>query len=76
MSGTVKVACTITKEAMKLVKAGKAILESGGVRSLTGQMIEMAKSTVASTLKASTGGLGLDPVGAAVNITSSLANNV
>ena len=76
MSGTVKVACTITKEAMKLVKAGKAILESGGVRSLTGQMIEMAKPAVASTLKVSTGGLGLGPVGAAVNITSSLANNV
>ena len=76
MSGTVKVACTITKEAMKLIKAGKAILESGGVRSLTGQMIEMAKPTVASTLKVSTGGIGLGPVGAAVNITSSLANNV
>ena len=76
MSGTVKVACTISKEAYKLIKAGKAILESGGVRSLTGQMIEMAKPAVASTLKVSTGGLGLGPVGAAVNITSSLANNV
>ena len=29
MSGTVKVACTISKEAYKLIKAGKAILESG-----------------------------------------------
>lgn len=76
MSGTVKIVCTISKEAMKLVKAGKAILESGGVRTLTGQVIEMAKPTVASTLKVSTGGLGLGPVGAAVNITSSLANNV
>lgn len=76
MSGTVKIVCTISKEAMKLVKAGKAILESGGIRTLTGQVIEMAKPTVASTLKVSTGGLGLGPVGAAVNITSSLTNNV
>lgn len=76
MRGSVKVAFTISKEAMKLVKAGKAVLQSGGVRAMTGQMIEMAKPTVVSTLRASVGGLGLGPVSTAINITSSLANNV
>ena len=76
MIGTVKVVCTISKEAYKLVKAGQAVLQSGGVRSLTGQIIEMAKPMVSSTVSSGLSGLGLGPVGAAVGITSSLANNV
>ena len=76
MSGTVKVVCTITKEAYKLIKTHQAVLQSGGVRSMAGQMIEMVRPAVTSTLRAGTSGLGLGPVGVAVNITSSLANNV
>lgn len=83
MAGEYEIMFSISKKAMKLIKAGKAVLESGGVRSLTGQMIEMAKPIATTAVKtantatqAVAGGMGLGPVGAAVNITSSLANNV
>ena len=80
MAGEYEIMFSISKKAMKLIRAGKAVLESGGVRSLTGQMIEMAKPIATTAAKTATqaaaGGMGLGPVGAAVNITSSLANNV
>lgn len=40
---------SISKKAVELIKAGKAVLDSGGVRSLSGQMIEMAKP-IATTI--------------------------
>lgn len=83
MAAEYEILCTISKEAYKLVKAGKAVLRSGGVRTLTGQLLEMAKpmaTTVAKTATTATGaaagGIGLGKYGAAVNIASSLANNV
>ena len=65
-----------TPQAIELVKKGQAMFSSGGIRTLTGQIIEMGVPTVTSTAKAAAGGLGLGPVGAGVNIASSLANNV
>ena len=39
----VVLAYKISKKAMKLVKAGKAVVSSGGVRSMSGELIELAK---------------------------------
>lgn len=63
----------ISKAAMKLVKAGKAVLSSGGVRMLDGTMYEMAKpvTSAISGLK-----LGINPVMSGINLASSLASNV
>jgi len=62
----------ISKEAMKLVKAGKAVISSGGVRDLAGQFIELAKPVS----KLSQFAASLNPVMAGVNVVSSLATNV
>lgn len=67
MAGDVKLAYTISKEALKLVKSGKAVLESGGVRDLSGKLIELAKPAVNSL----SGGLS-----SPITMVSSIANNV
>ena len=72
----VSLAMSISKEAMKLVKAGQAFVSSGGVRLLDGTMFEMAKPMVTSGLKATLGSFALGPVGSGLNIASSLASNV
>lgn len=74
MGDTVKLAFTISKEAYEAIKAGKAVLESGGVRMLTGQMKEMAKP-VGSLLTSGMNAAALGHAGAAVNIGSSLLAN-
>lgn len=76
MAAEYEILCTISKKAYKMIKAGKAILESGGVRSLTGQMVEMAKPIASTAVKTVNTGVSLGPHAAAVNIASSLANNV
>ena len=63
----VVLAYKISKNAMKLVKAGKAVVSSGGVRSVTGELIELAKP-VAKTVNSSS----LSPL----TLVSSLGNNV
>ncbi len=59
----------ISKEAYKAVKAGTAILSSGGVRTPAGTILELAKPVMASV---STGNPGLG----VVQIASSIGNNV
>ena len=72
----VSLAMSISKAAMKLVKAGQAVVSSGGVRLLDGTIFEMAKPMVSSGLKATLGNFALGPVGSGLNIASSLASNV
>ncbi len=65
----------ISKAALQLIKAGEAVLSSGGVRSLTGELIELAKPVAKSgsnLLNLSS----LNPVLSGVNLASSLGNNV
>ncbi len=71
-----KLMWTISKAAMKLVKAGEAVISSGGVRMLDGTMYEMAKPIVSSKLKFSLGKLSFGPVSSGLNLASSLASNV
>lgn len=60
---------------MKLVKAGKAVISSGGVREkLTGKMIEMAKPTAISKLGGTLS--GLNPLMSGLNLASSIGSNV
>ena len=64
----VVLAYKISKNAMRLVKAGKAVVSSGGVRSVTGELIELAKP-VAKTVSNSN---AVSPL----TLVSSLGNNV
>ena len=73
---SVSLAMSISKTAMKLVKAGQAVLSSGGVRLLDGTMYEMAKPVLSSGLKAKIGNLVSGSLGSGLNIASSLASNV
>ena len=57
----------ISKKAMKLVKAGKAVVSSGGVRSISGELIELAVP-VAQTM-------GSGPL-APLTLISSIGNNI
>ena len=66
----------ISNAAARLIKAGEALLSSGGVRSTTGQLIELAKPVVSSSLKSLASGSKLGPIAAGVNLASSLAGNV
>ena len=66
----------LSKAALKLVKANKAEISSGGVRMLDGTIFEMAKPVATSALKLKLGNLSLGPLGAGLNIASSLASNV
>jgi hypothetical protein len=43
MVGDIEMAYAITKESLKLVEDGKAVISSGGVRGLNGRLIELAK---------------------------------
>ena len=72
----VKLAMSISKPAMKLVKAGQAVVSSGGIRLLDGTMYEMAKPMVASGLKANLSSFALGPFGSGLSIASSLTSNV
>lgn len=63
----VVLAYKISKDAMKLVKAGKAVVSSGGVRLLDGSLLELAKPVA----KTASGG----PMGP-LTFVSSLGNNV
>lgn len=51
MNGEVDLVFTLSKEAMKLVKSGEAVLESGGIRRTTGEFLELAKPAVKSAGK-------------------------
>ena len=57
----------ISKKAMKLVKAGKAVISSGGVRLPSGELIELAKPVAQAA--------GSGPL-APLTLISSLGNNV
>ena len=72
----VSVAMSISKAAMKLVKAGQAVVSSGGVRLLDGTMFEMAKPVVSSGITSKLSAFALGPLGSGLNIASSLASNV
>ena len=64
----VVLAYKISKKAMKLVKTGKAVISSGGVRLPSGELVELAKPVAKSV---SSGG----PLGP-LTFVSSLGNNV
>ena len=64
----VVLAYKISKNAMKLVKAGKAVVSSGGVRSVSGELIELAKP-VAQTVGSN---ISLSPL----TFVSSIGNNI
>lgn len=64
----VELAYELSKDAMKLVKAGKAVVSSGGVRLLDGSLYELAKP-IAQTAS-SNGPLG------PLTFVSSLGNNI
>lgn len=72
----VSLAMSISKAAMKLVKAGQAVLSSGGVRLLDGTMYEMAKPVLSSGLGTKLGNLISGSLGSGLNLASSLASNV
>lgn len=64
----IKMGFEVSKEAIKLVKAGKAVYSSGGVRLLDGTLFELAKPVV----QTATSGNPLSPL----TLVSSLGNNV
>ena len=64
----VELAFEISKDAMKLVKAGKAVVSSGGVRMLDGTLVELAKPVA----KAVGNSNPMNPL----TFVSSLSNNV
>ncbi len=70
--GNVSLVFSISKDAAKLIKAGKAVLSSGGVRDLLGRMIEQAVPVATSSLSLAK----IHPALACVNLASSLGNNV
>lgn len=63
----VVLAYKISKNAMKLVKAGKAVVSSGGVRSISGELIELAKPVAKA--------VGSDPL-SPLTFVSSIGNNI
>ena len=63
----VVLAYKISKNAMKLVKAGKAVVSSGGVRMLDGTLVELAKPAAQA--------LGSSPL-SPLTFVSSIGNNV
>lgn len=67
MSGKVELVYTISKKGYELVKAGKAVISSGGLRTQDGSLLELAKPAVQGISKSITSPLTL---------ASSLANNV
>lgn len=71
---TVRIAYRISKEAMKLVKAGKAVISSGGVRELNGRFIELAKP-IANSIRQG-GVISANPLFSGINLASSLGTNV
>ena len=68
-------AFTVSREALKLIKIGKAVLSSGGVRDLAGRFIELAVPTTQPP-RLNLPGFVLGPWGGALNIASSLGSNV
>ena len=66
----VELAYEISKDAMKLVKAGKAVVSSGGVRLVDGSLYELAKPVAQAA-----GSSGSGPLGP-LTFVSSLGNNV
>lgn len=76
MSGRVKLIYTISNEAFDLIRKGNAILESGGVRDMSGRLLELAvpgEQTVGmGSIKLSIAG----KVFSGINMASSLAGNV
>lgn len=70
---------TISQEALKMIQSGEAVLSSGGVRLLNGQLFELAKpgtSSFLSTMLNSASGGPLNIASSFVNMASSLAQNV
>ena len=70
---------TISQEALKMIQSGEAVLSSGGVRLLNGQLFELAKpgtSSFLSTVLNSASGGTLNIASSFVNMASSLAQNV
>lgn len=64
----IELAFEISKDAMKLVKAGEAVISSGGVRMQDGSLFELAKPIA----QAGSNNIPLNPL----NLISSLSNNM
>lgn len=76
MNGKVEIMYTISKKAYGLIKKGKAVVQSGGVRALDGTLVELA---VPATQIMSDGVSSISAPGIAcqiVNLVSSIGNNV
>lgn len=72
---------TISQEALKLIQSGQAVLSSGGVRTLTGQLIELAKPGASTALNNLVNVIPnavnpLNIIPSFVNMASSVANNI
>ena len=65
----------ISNAMARLIKAGKAVISSGGVRNTTGQLMELAKPVVSNNLS-NLVSPSLGPISAGVNLASSLAGNI
>lgn len=66
----------LSNAAVQLVKAGKAVLSSGGVRDAAGKLIELARPAAMDSVKHLTQGFTLGPGMSVVNVASSLTGNV
>lgn len=62
----------ISNAVARLIKEGKAVLSSGGVRNTTGQLMELARPVVSHGIK----NMALGKASFGVNLASSLAGNV
>ena len=73
--GEIKITASISKEAWRLVKSGKAVLESGGVRELNGQFKELLKPVLTKGVEKTASALSGGLLGGA-NLISSVGCNV
>ena len=76
MAGTYEIVWEISKAAQKLIKAGDALLSSGGVRLNNGQLFEMVKPVITTATTTANTAVNFGPKAAAINLVSSLGNNV
>lgn len=77
MSGRVQFAYTISKEACELIKQGKAFLQSGGVRTADGKLVELAVPGVQSVGKTGVPSFSIPGTAfSGVGMVSSIVGNV
>lgn len=78
MSGKYKYMVVVSKKAYHLVKKGNAVIQAGGIRDLSGRLVEMALPAANTAVKSiSYGSMG--PAGialAGLDAVSSVANNI